>query len=110
MTIRLSSEKKGLNGYGANIKPLKSTDEIVAEVLAGKWGNGTDRKNRLSAAGYNYSSIQTAINQRLNQKSIDTLAREVIQGKWSNDPQRSQKLRAAGYDPTAVQRRVNQLL
>lgn len=102
--------KKGLNGYDANTKPLKSTDEIVAEVLAGKWGNGTDRKDRLSTAGYNYSSIQAAVNQRLNQKSIDTLAREVIQGKWGNDPQRSQKLRAAGYDPTAVQRRVNQLL
>lgn len=102
-------KQKGLNGYGTT-PTLKPTDEIVDEVLAGKWGNGTDRKNRLSAAGYSYSSIQASVNQRLNQKSIDTLAREVIQGKWGNDPQRSQKLRAAGYDPTAVQRRVNQLL
>jgi len=29
---------------------LKSVDEIAREVIAGKWGNGQDRKNRLTAA------------------------------------------------------------
>lgn len=40
----------------------KSVDEIAKEVLAGKWGNGADRKNRLEAAGYNYSEVQSAVN------------------------------------------------
>ena len=40
----------------------KSVSEIAKEVLAGKWGNGTDRKNRLEAAGYNYSEVQSAVN------------------------------------------------
>ena len=30
----------------------KSIDEIAREVIAGKWGNGADRKNRLTKAGY----------------------------------------------------------
>lgn len=42
---------------------LKSVAEIAREVLAGKWGNGEDRKNRLTAAGYDYSSVQAAVNK-----------------------------------------------
>lgn len=33
------------------------------EVLAGKWGNGPDRKDRLTAAGYNYEAVQKIVNQ-----------------------------------------------
>lgn len=42
---------------------LKSIDEIAKEVINGKWGNGTDRKNRLTAAGYNYSEVQSRVNE-----------------------------------------------
>ena len=44
---------------------LKSTDEIAKEVIAGKWGNGSERKNRLTKAGYSYSEIQKRVNQLL---------------------------------------------
>lgn len=40
----------------------KSVDEIAKEVLAGKWGNGDDRKNRLIAAGYDYNAVQARVN------------------------------------------------
>lgn len=40
----------------------KSVDEIAREVLAGKWGNGQDRKNRLTAAGYDYNTVQARVN------------------------------------------------
>lgn len=43
----------------------KSVDEIAAEVIAGKWGNGEDRKKRLTAAGYNYNEVQAAVNKKL---------------------------------------------
>ena len=42
---------------------LKSVSEIAREVLAGNWGNGEDRKNRLTSAGYDYSSVQAAVNK-----------------------------------------------
>lgn len=41
---------------------LKSVEEIAREVLTGAWGNGDDRKNRLTAAGYNYTEVQNAVN------------------------------------------------
>ena len=35
----------------------KSVEEIAAEVWEGNWGNGTDRKARLEAAGYDYAEV-----------------------------------------------------
>ena len=43
----------------------KSITEIAKEVLAGRWGNGIDRKKRLSDAGYNYAAIQNEVNRIL---------------------------------------------
>ena len=43
----------------------KSVAAVAKEVIAGKWGNGADRKNRLEAAGYNYQEVQNKVNQLL---------------------------------------------
>lgn len=45
--------------------PKKSIDEIAREVINGKWGNGADRKNRLTAAGYDYAAVQSRVNKLL---------------------------------------------
>lgn len=45
--------------------PKKTNAEIAKEVIAGKWGNGTDRKKRLEAAGYDYNAVQQAVNAAL---------------------------------------------
>ena len=37
-----------------------------------KWGNGTDRKNRLTNAGYDYQTIQNIVNQKLGASSTVT--------------------------------------
>ena len=47
----------------------KSTDTIAKEVIAGKWGNGDDRKKKLEAAGYNYNTIQNRVNEMLGVKA-----------------------------------------
>ena len=39
--------------------------QIAKEVIAGKWGNGTDRKNKLTAAGYDYTAVQREVNRLL---------------------------------------------
>ena len=44
----------------------KSNEELATEVIRGDWGNGQDRKNRLAAAGYDYSAVQSIVNQRLS--------------------------------------------
>lgn len=43
--------------------PEKGIDQIAHEVVAGKWGNGSNRKKRLEAAGYNYAQVQAAVNK-----------------------------------------------
>ena len=47
-------------------KPVrKSNDQIASEVIAGQWGDGNDRKNRLTKAGYDYNVIQDIVNKKL---------------------------------------------
>ena len=43
----------------------KSVDEIAKEVIRGDWGNGEERKQKLTAAGYDYSVIQKKVNEIL---------------------------------------------
>lgn len=51
------------SGGNTPSNPAKSIDELAKEVLAGKWGNGNDRKNALANAGYNYSAVQARVNE-----------------------------------------------
>lgn len=102
------------------VKPqLKDTETIAREVIAGQWGNGSDRKAKLEAAGYNYGTIQDRVNEILlgkssssasNKKSNETIAKEVIKGLWGNGADRKNRLTAAGYDYNAVQKIVNNML
>ena len=43
----------------------KSNEEIANEVIAGNWGNGEDRRKRLTEAGYDYNAIQDIVNQKM---------------------------------------------
>lgn len=43
----------------------KSIDVIAREVIAGDWGNGDDRKNRLKKAGYDHVKVQNKVNEML---------------------------------------------
>lgn len=41
---------------------------VAQEVIAGKWGNGASRKDKLTEAGYNYKEVQRIVNQILKGK------------------------------------------
>lgn len=43
----------------------KSLEEIAREVINGDWGNGAERRNRLTAAGYDYATVQKMVNKLL---------------------------------------------
>ena len=43
-------------------QPAKSVDEVAREVIRGEWGNGSDRRHRLEAAGYDYDTVQDRVN------------------------------------------------
>lgn len=43
----------------------KSLAVVAKEVIDGLWGNGQDRINRLTTAGYNYDQVQAKVNELL---------------------------------------------
>ena len=57
------------NEHGKKVYPEtkvgKSVDELAKEVIHGDWGNGQDRVNRLTAAGYDYDAVQSRVNEIL---------------------------------------------
>lgn len=91
-------------------KPDKSIDAVAKEVLAGKWGNGSERVRRLTAAGYDAEKVQNAVNEIVRDANIKAAAYAVIAGYYGNGEDRVKRLRAAGYDPADVQNMVNILL
>lgn len=63
----------GGNSGGGNNQPTstQSLDAIAKEVIRGKWGNGTERRRRLTAAGYDYNAVQSVVNQLKRQGYFD---------------------------------------
>lgn len=55
-----SSTKKTTTTNNSTKK--KSVETIAKEVIDGKWGNGTERKSKLTAAGYDYAAVQKQVN------------------------------------------------
>ena len=84
----------------------KTLDTLVKETLAGKYGNGDQRKEAL---GNQYEAVMAVINGKATapKKTVDQLAHEVIQGKHGNGEDRK---KALGSDYDAVQKRVTELL
>lgn len=109
-------KNKGLNGFSIykneseSIQHDKTIDELAEEVLEGKWGNGDERKSRLTTAGYDYESIQSKVNILLTKKSDTEIAKEVIAGKWGNGKERKNKITYAGYDYDNIQTIVNNMM
>ena len=94
---------------GGSNKPVKSIDTLAKEVIDGKHGTGSVRREVL---GSRYNEVQKRVNEILGakttpKKSVDTLAKEVIDGKYGSGEARK---KALGSQYKAVQNRVNQLL
>ena len=107
----------GCNGYAKQgstqettpVQPHKTVDELAWEVLSGKWGNGDDRKKRITTAGYDYAAVQAKVNELLGAsaaayytvRSGDTLS--AIARKYGTTVSAIQKLNLA------LIRNVNQI-
>ena len=103
------SYTKDFPQHGEN---LKTNEDLATEVIHGLWGNGGERKDRLTKAGYNYDEIQRIVNERLlgKKKSNYDLATEVIRGLWGNGGERKDRLTNAGYNYNEIQKIVNERL
>nr|WP_305182534.1 N-acetylmuramoyl-L-alanine amidase [uncultured Schaedlerella sp.] len=56
---------EGSKIYPADSSAKKSVDAVAREVIQGKWDNGAERKQRLTAVGYDYSIVQKRVNELL---------------------------------------------
>ena len=57
----------------------KTNQQIAYEVLMGKWGNGADRRNWLSEAGYDYQAVQSIVNAIVEGRDVPA---ETIQNSY----------------------------
>ena len=58
----------------------KTNEQLANEVIAGKWGNGDDRKNRLTEAGYDYYAVQAIVNEKMKAYEEPTITYTVKAG------------------------------
>lgn len=133
------SESGKVNGIGGNVDlnyrlkdvsftPMKKLtpeeiEKIAKEVLDGKWGNGQERVNKLTNAGYEYSVIQAKVEELIDistpkkeesktekKPATDDVVSAVIAGKYGNGDDRKKNLEKDGYDYNEVQNAVNKAL
>lgn len=84
-------------------------DRLAKDVIKGKYGNGTTRKQKL---GDKYAPVQARVNELLRHKTrakpnYVAMAKKVLRGEYGNGEARKQKLGPHYY---RVQRIVNQML
>ena len=66
MYVDISRYSRGNTPVKPQPKPTRKTnDQLADEVIAGQWGNGADRKKRLTEAGYDYNAIQSLVNNKV---------------------------------------------
>lgn len=144
------SEKGRVNGINGNVdmdyyyggadapakKPMtpEEIEKVAKEVLDGKYGNGNERRSKLSLAGYDYNTVQSRVNELVAELekakkakaetsepvdeepkptpkfTTEEMVQKVINGEYGNGDERKQRLEAEGYDYRKIQNAVNQAL
>lgn len=90
------------------------------DVISGKYGNGTDRKNKLVSLNIDYNYCQSIVNEIVNNSAetakttakakYNKIANDIIKCKYGNGEKRFTNLKNANYDYTYAQMLVNTIL
>ena len=86
-----------LKNNGAATKK-KTVDQIAKEVIDGKWGNGDERKRRLTAASYDYYAVQKRVNEIMQQPKPMFRERSIVKVKDGAKDYNGRKLANFVYD------------
>lgn len=70
---------------------MKSNYQIAQEVLTGAWGNGAERRQKLTAAGYDYTAVQSIVNSLVKDGCLTP--------EPQPEPEPSKNLLEIDYDP-----------
>lgn len=68
VVLRYPDDEKDISQKPQNTAKL-SEEEIALQVINGMWGNGKERQQRLTEAGYDYDAIQNAVNKKIGSSS-----------------------------------------
>ena len=63
---RLSGDRMITDEYLAENSEFKTVEELAKEVIQGKWGDGQERIDKLTKAGYDPKAIQAKVNELLH--------------------------------------------
>lgn len=118
--------------FKARAEPTTTIDNIhdkyfniykryASYVISGKYGNGTERKNKLVKLNIDYNYCQSIVNDIINNKSLEStkasakvkyskIANEIISGKYGNGATRFTNLKNANFDYSYTQMLVNNIL
>lgn len=90
------------------------------EVISGKFGNGTERKNKLVSLNIDYNYCQSIVNEMISNSTetakttaktkYNKIANDIISGKYGNGEKRFTNLKNANFDYTYAQMLVNNIL
>lgn len=93
---------------------MATPQQVVQEVLQGKYGVGETRKQKLKAAGYSWIEIQSLINKQYGGRPVNAsneeIAQEVLEDRWGRGEERKSRITNAGFNYIAIQNIVNQLV
>lgn len=67
--VDLNYQIKTVDNVEKPVENKKTIEELAQEVIDGKWGNGQERYDRLTHAGYDYDKVQTKVNEILKNKN-----------------------------------------
>lgn len=70
-----------------------SNYDVALEILTGKWGNGAERRERLTAAGYDYQAVQSIVNSLVKDGALNKPP------ETAPEPETHRNLLEIDYDP-----------
>ena len=73
-----SASKPGAGTGSGSSSSKKTVSQLADEVIAGKWGNGTARKEALESAGYDYAAVQAEVDRRYGITSTTTKCDDIL--------------------------------
>lgn len=73
-----SASKPGAGTGNGSSSSKKTVSQLADEVIAGKWGNGTVRKEALESAGYDYAAVQAEVDRRYGVTSTTTKCDDIL--------------------------------
>lgn len=92
---------------------VKTVEEIVSEVISGLWGNGTERRDALTIAGYDYEEIQKKVNETVKERHKEKIlhaACRTILGEYGTGEARRNAIESLGLEYSDVQKLVNMFI